>query len=306
MKQIITIIILSLLSAFMHAQNVDYEKKYDMLVSRLGPAGVGVETLLDNWRQDDPMNVNMLTARIDYYLTKSQSAEVVTKPSKTYLAQKPVLSLKDSTGTDVYYYQLLKYDDELFGKAIAEIDNAVELYPDMLDFRFMKANAYLSYERESPDMALACLLELIDEDNVGGRAWQYGGKPIEEGFFKEAVQEYCATLYTLNTPASMEAFLALSQKMSSLFPDDAAFLTNIGSYHMRVKNDAKAALKFYAKAVKKNPKDYPAVKNAVVAARKTKNSRQEKKYLAMLAMIAPEAEKAAVMARLDVLNGKKK
>ena len=306
MKRIIQIITFSLLAASVHAQNVDYAKKYEMLVSRLGPAGVGVETLLDNWKQADSADVDMLSARISYYLAKSRSTEVVTRPSKTYLAQKPILSLKDSTGTDVYYYQLLKYDDELFGRAVAEMDNAAALYPDMLDFRFTKANAYISYERESPDMALAYLLELIAEDNAGKRSWKYDGKPVEKGFFKEAVQEYCATVFTLDTPSSMEAFLAVSQKMSSLYPDDAAFITNIGSYHMRAKNDAKTALKFYAKAVKKNPKDYPSVKNAVIAARKTKNVKQEKKYLPILAEIAPDNEKSAVKARLEALNGKKK
>ena len=306
MRKTLTIIILSFLAASLYAQEVDYAKRYELLVSHLGPDGVGVETLLNNWRKADSMNVDMLAARINYYLTKARSTEVVTKPSKTYLAQQPVLSLKDSTGADVYYYQLLKYDDELFGKAIAEMDNAAALYPDMLDFRFMKANAYISYEKESPDMALAYLLELIAEDNIGKRTWNYDGKPAEKGFFKEAVQEYCATLYTLDTPASMEAFLTLSRKMSSLYLDDAAFVTNIGSYHMKAKNDAKTALKFYTKAVKKNPKDYPSVKNAVIAARKIKNVKQEKKYLAILAEIAPENEKLVVKARLEALNGKKK
>ena len=98
MKRIIQIITFSLLAASVHAQNVDYAKKYEMLVSRLGPAGVGVETLLDNWKQADSADVDMLSARISYYLAKSRSTEVVTRPSKTYLAQKPILSLKDSTG----------------------------------------------------------------------------------------------------------------------------------------------------------------------------------------------------------------
>lgn len=306
MRKTLTITILSLLAFSLYAQEVDYAKRYELLVSRLGPAGVGVGTVLDNWQQADSMNVDMLNARVNYYLTKARSTEVVIKSSKTYLAQQPVLTLKDSTGADVYYYQLLKYDDEMFGKAVAEMDNAAALYPDMLDFRFIKANAYISYERESPDMALAYLLELIAEDNVGKRAWKYDGQNVSEGFFKEAMQEYCATLYTLDTPASMEAFMTLSKKMSSLYPEDASFITNVGSYHMRVKNDAKTAFKFYAKAVKKNPKDYPSVKNAVIAARKTKNVKQEKKYLAILAEIAPDSEKPAVKARLEALNGKKK
>ena len=58
--------------------------------------------------------------------------------------------------------------------------------------------------------------------------------------------------------------------------------------------------------MKKNPKDYPSVKNAVIAARKIKNVKQEKKYLTLLAEVAPEAEKAAVQARLKALDTRKK
>ena len=305
MKRIFHIFIMSLLAMSLHAQEVDYARKYDLLVSRLGPAGVGVENVLDNWKKTDSTDTRMLSARITYYLEKSRSTEVLTKPSRTYLGQQPVLSLKDSTGADIYYYQLFKYDDEMFGQAIAEADHAASIHPFMLDFRFMKANAYISYERESPDMALSYLMELIAEDNLGSRKWTYDGKEVEKTFFKEAIQEYCATFYALDTPASMEAFLALSQKMSSLYPAEAAFITNIGSYHMKVKNDSKKALKLYAKAVKLNPKDYPSVKNAVIASRKTRNAKQEKKYLALLAAIAPEKEKAAINARLNALNKKK-
>ena len=305
MKRILHIFIISLLATSLYAQDVDYARKYDLLVSRLGPAGVGVETVLDKWMKVDSTNIRMLTARVTYYLEKSRSTEVLTKSSKTYLGHQPVLALKDSTGADIYYYQLYKYNDEVFGQAVAEADRAAAIHPLMLDFRFMKANAYISYERESPDMALSYLIELIAEDNLGSRKWTYDGKEVEKTFFKDAINEYCATFYTLDTPSSMEAFLALSQKMSSLYPSDATFITNIGSYYMIAKNDPKKALKLYAKAVKLNPKDYPSVKNAVIASRKTKNVKQEKKYLALLAAVAPENEKAAVNARLAVLNNKK-
>ena len=135
MKRLINIFILLVLALSLHAQNIDYAKRYRQHVARLGPAGLGIGALLDNWKKADSTNVDMLAARVDYYLAKARSTEVVTKDSNTYLGQQPVLALKDSTGTDVYYYQLLKYDDELFGKAVAEMDNAAALHPDMLDFR---------------------------------------------------------------------------------------------------------------------------------------------------------------------------
>ena len=158
---LLTVVILSMSVICLTAQ--DYERRYNLLVSQVGPAGVGVETLLDNWARAEKDNDKMLTARFHYYLLKSQSSEIVTRPERKYLGTEPVLTLKDSTGADVYYFEVLKYDDELFREAVAAVDWAIEVYPDRLQLRFMKINAYVSYERESPDMALANLIALASD-----------------------------------------------------------------------------------------------------------------------------------------------
>ena len=78
-----------------------FERKYDLLVSQLGPAGVGVETVLDNWEAEDSTDAKMLLGRFSYYFAKSQTGAVVQKPQSRYLGMEPILSLKDSTGNDV-------------------------------------------------------------------------------------------------------------------------------------------------------------------------------------------------------------
>ena len=167
----------------------DFLRKYSILVSQVGPGGVGVETLLDNWAKADQDNPDMLTAKYTCYLTKAQSTEIVTSPNKRYLGLDPVLSLADSTGAAVYYYQVLAYDDELFGEAIKAMDRAADVYPERFDFRFMKVNAYVSYERESPDMALSCLVDLVEEYAEGDLEWTYEGEKTDEMFFIDAMQE---------------------------------------------------------------------------------------------------------------------
>ena len=52
-----------------------YEQRYDLLVSRLGTAGLGVETILDNWEKVDSANAKMLLGRFSYYFTKAQTTE---------------------------------------------------------------------------------------------------------------------------------------------------------------------------------------------------------------------------------------
>ena len=288
------------LPSFVRAQ--DYERKYNILVERVGPSGVGVETLLDNWAKAEQDNPVMLTAKFHYWLTKAQSSEVVSKPEKKYLGMDPVLALKDSTGADIYYFEVLRYDDECFREAVASVDRAIAMYPERLDFRFMKANAYISYERESPDMAMANLISLVNDFYAGKEKWTYGGEAADRVFFADAMQDYCYSFYTLGTPASYEAFRKLSELMLEKNPDNTGFMNNVGSYHMLVKKDFKTAIKCYDKVLKKQPNDYTAIRNGALAARRMGNVKLEKKYLQMLVQHGTDVDKLQAQGRLDMLG----
>lgn len=256
------------------AQNQDFERKYNLLVSQGGPAGVGVETVLDKWAEADPYNVNMLTARFNLFLTRAQSAEVISRPEKTYLGMEPVLCLKDS----VYYYQVAVYDDALYGEAIAAIDHAISLHPGRLEFRFLKANALMSYEKESPDMTLSNLISLAEEFTEGDLRWTYDEKEADDEFFQKAMQEYCISFYTMSVPGTLEAFVRLSRSMLSHYPKNCDYIRNIGTYQLIVKKDYKAALKSYGKVLKLCPDDYAALKNSFIAARYMDDRKLMKKY----------------------------
>ncbi|MBO5942228.1 MAG: hypothetical protein J6Q63_02950 [Bacteroidales bacterium] len=280
----------------------DFERKYNLLVERVGPSGVGVGTLLENWAEAQPDNDKMLTAKFNFWLTKGQGTEVVARSQKKYLGMDAMLALKDSTGADVYYFEVLKYDDECFREAVASVDRAIAMYPERLDFRFMKANAYISYERESPDMALANLLSLVNDFNAGKEKWTYDGQPADDDFFASAMQEYCVSFYTLGTSGSYEAFRKLSEVMLGHYPDNPGFMSNLGSYHMLVKKDFKTALKYYNKVLKKHPDDYISIRNSALASRRLGNVKMEKKYLQMLVEHGTESDRIQAQARLDMLG----
>ncbi|MBO8448850.1 MAG: hypothetical protein IAC29_06225 [Bacteroidetes bacterium] len=280
-----------------------YSGRYDLVVSKLGYAGVGVDTILNQWEQVDSTNVKMLTARFNYYFTKAQSSSVVVKPEKKYLGADPVLTLKDSTGRDVYYYQEVSYDDALFSDAMRYLDKAIEADPFRIDLRFTKVTALMSYEKDSPDMALSYLLRLVDKDASEDCVWVYPGYEIGDDFFKQSMQEYCAAFYTIGTPSSYEAFRTLSERMLMIYPKDAVFITNLGTYDFIVAKDYPKALKYYKKALKIAPDDYSALKNCVLLARRQKDNKLEKKYLEKFAAVAPENERQAAEARLKYLDG---
>ena len=288
-----------------HAQKpsqADYLDRYTLLVNKLGVEGVGVETLLQRWGKDYPDDMDMLLGKFTYYLSKSQSNSMEKIDASKYLGEAPTLTLKDSLGNDVNYFQVTNYDDELFGQATQAIDKAIGLAQDRLDLRLYKIAALIGYEKGSPDMALSGLKELIDYDGHSHPTWIYPGFEPGPDLFPSLVQEYCYTFFRQATPASYEAFKEVSEKMAGYYPKNTVFLTNIGSYYLVYKHDSKNALKMYNKVLKKVPGEYTAIKNCVLLARSDKNKKLEKKYLAMLAKVTPdETEKLQAEARLKSL-----
>jgi len=304
MKKLLYTILLLMTSAVLSAQTPSsrYEQRYDLLVSQFGPAGVGVETVLNNWEKVDSTNARMLQGRFAYFFTKAQTGVVESRPGKKYLGMDPVITLKDSLGNDVNYFEINVFDDELYAEALKVADRAVSIWPDMLDFRFMKANAYIAYEKESPDMALVSLMQLADENLKRKSSWEYNGEKVGQQFFQEAMQEYCFSFYTLGTQPGYEAFRQLSEKLSIMFPDNTVFVNNIGSYYLIAKEDYKTAYKYYNKVLKAHPDDMTAIRNGLVAARKQKNLKQEKKYLEMMVRYGSERDRLQAEGRLKSMK----
>lgn len=303
MKKLLAIAIMLSVSFALSGQTSErYEQRYDLLVSQFGPAGVGIETVLDNWEKVDSTNAKMLLGRFTYLITKAQSGQVEARPGKKYLGMDPVLTLKDSLGNDVHYFNINMFDEELFAQAMKTADKAVSIWPDRLDFRFMKTNAYIAYEKESPDMALAYLSALADENVRRKSSWEYEGVKVDQDFFQDAMQEYCYSFYSLGTPAGYEAFRTLSEKLVTIFPDNPQFMNNLGSYYLIAKEDYKTAYKYYNKVLKAHPDDYSAIKNGIIAARRQKNAKTERKYLEMMLKYGPENEKLQAEGRLKALK----
>lgn len=285
----------------------EFNERYQLLVSKLGPSGVGIETLLDKWEAAYPDDADMLLGKFTYYFSKSQSSAVVAKPQDKFLGEKPVLTLKDTLGNPVNYFQVTDYDDELFGMSQKSIEKAIQLNPDRLDLRFLKVAALTGYEKESPDMALSNLKSLIIYNETQHPNWVYPGyEKVDEELFSVAIQEYCFLFFKYATPVSYEAFKEISETMLSYHPSDVLYLDNVGSYWLVVKHDYKQAAKYYNKVLKIKQDDITAIKNMILLARNTSNTKLEKKYLPLLVKYSDsESERLSAKARLEALSIKK-
>ena len=254
----------------------DFKTRYERLVRNVGYAGVGVETLLDRWEEACPDDRDVPMARFNYYFTKSQRSEVLPKPGlRRFLGSQPTLTLKDSDGNDVPYFEEYFYDEELFGEAMKVLDAQIAAHPDELRWHYLKISALTAYEKESPDMAAEELKKLIARQASARPSWTLDGEPAGDEVFVQGAGEYCYDFFRTGTPQSYEYFRDISERMSRLYPKNPVFIDNLGSYWLVAKDNEKQAVKYYKKALKIAPDDAVAASNLRIIERRQAQNKKK-------------------------------
>ena len=254
----------------------EFQTRYERLVQRVGYDGVGVETLLDRWGEAFPDDLRVPIARFNYYFYRGHSTQMVAIPdARRFLGKEPALTLKDSEGKDVNYFEEEFFDDECFGEALKVVDEQIAAHPDELRWPFLKISALAAYEKECPDMAGAELRKLIAREAAEHPAWTLDGEPASREEFQQGVGEYCARFYEIGSHDSYELFYGISTLMNKHFPNNTVFIDNLGSYWLVVRDNAKTAAKYYKKALKIDPEDYAAKRNLQIIERRQAKARKK-------------------------------
>ena len=269
MKKAITVLALIAASLVCAAQTAEeFKEKYERQVARLGYDGIGVETILDKWEAAFPTDGEMLAGRFNYYFAKSRASRMVAKPCDRYLGAAPLVTIPDSLGVNVNYFQEDFFDDETFSVAMDYIDDAVRNHPQELRYRYLLISALFSYGKEHPSMAYDELMNLLQLQKPGRTLWMYMGEVVDDDTFAVGMQEYCAQLFSTGGDECYGYFRTLSEKLSKMYPANSLFVTNLGSYWLVARGNYKKAISFYEKALKLNPEDAAAAANLRIARRK--------------------------------------
>lgn len=304
MKKLITIVlglaILLPLCAQEPYSKEEFLRRYNNLVERVGPAGVGVETLLDRWEAAWPDDTNHMLARFSFCYARCQSSRIVQLDQDRYLGQPPLVPMKDSLGNKVNYFEVFDYDDALFATANSAITRAIAAKQNRLDWRFAKIDALMGYEKEKPEMTLQELKTLVDYNFQRKPDWEHETLgTVTQDQFKALMQDYCAALFRIGSDTSFEAFRSLSEHLLTYCKDEPMYLDNLGSYYL-VKKDYKKARKYFDQVLKKHPGDMSAIKGGILMARAQKDVKLEKKYLNLMVQYGEtEADRRSAQARLD-------
>ena len=308
MKRIL-VLLLSLSALCAAAQETytqeEFLRRYNNLTDRVGAAGVGVETLLNKWEAAYPEDVQQMLARFSFYFTRCQTSHVEQMAQDRYLGREPILPMTDSLGNKCNYFEVTDYDEELYALANLAIDQAIAAKPNQLDYRLVKIDAMMAFEKGSPDMTLQQLKALADVHFKQHPAWEYGGmESVDNEQFKAFMQDYCVALFRLGTPGGSEAFKSFSEYLLTYCKDDPLYVNNLGSYYL-TKKDFKKAQKYFDQVLKKDPSDMTALRNGILMARTKKDVKMEKKYLELMARNgASETDRTSAQARLDAYNKK--
>lgn len=242
-------------SALAQLSPAEYKEKYDRQVKALGYAGIGVETILDRWGSVYPDDTDMLEGRFFFDLTRSRSTKVRRSPKPRFMGKEPLMTLKDSTGAPVHFFEEEFYADSLFAAALRSLERASALKPDEFLYRAHLLNSLIAKEKEQPRLSVEELDALISYDKARSPQWTYKGQEMTPGFFGDVVQEYCRLYLDIDTPESYEALRRISERMVKLYPARTEFPLNLASYWELAKNNPRkgAAIrkKVNAKAGKK-------------------------------------------------------
>lgn len=286
------ILIFALLVAFAEGVEgqVNYSRQYELLSGTKNKEML--YSLLDEWERAEPHNTTMLVAQFNRYAGEIVSKSMGVSEELPVGASNP-MALTDSLGnTSGYLYEYYLTNDSLLMVSIDYIDRAKAVAPERVDLRMGKISAYWIAGNNYLDSYLAEIAALLGDLADKKREWFYGPtETISREEIADAVQDYCAQLFSLGSDEGNAAVESVSKRVLTLFPKNSSAHANLGSVASR-RGELKLAEKEYRKGLKLAPNDTVILRNLAIVCKKQSKTTDSAKYIARLKEVGGDEDRA--------------
>ena len=283
------ILIFALLVAFAEGVEgqVNYARQYELLSGTKNKEML--YSLLDEWERAEPQNTTMLVAQST--VTQRNSSRLWRSENSSRSIQP--MALTDSLGnTAGYLYEYYITSDSVLSVAIDYIDRAIEFSPERADLRMGRISAYWIAGNNYLDKYISEIESLLGDLADKKRRWLYGPTDtISREEIVDAVQDYCAQLFSLCSDEGNAAVESISKRVLTLFPKNSAAHSNLGSVASR-RGELKLAEKEYRKGLRLSPDDTVILRNLAIVCKKESKTADSAKYIARLKEVGNDDDRA--------------
>lgn len=196
-------------------------------------------TLLE-WSKEFPNDPSLYSAKSLMLLERASSLPIIG-------GQFVIISEENA---DDYMNQKQEWNDSLFNEAIKTIDEGITKYPDNLDLRLFKIDAYT--HKGDADSLARLSISLIEDNKTKNGSWKWGNEIIgDTGIIREYTRDYIVGLIE---GKYYQQAIQIAKKLYEVDPNDYEALRLAGVSYM-FENDPDNALKYLQTALKIAPND---------------------------------------------------
>ncbi len=240
--------------------------------------------VIEQWEQAEPESADVYAAWFNYYYKMSRDEVMQMTPIPPEDGRQ-ALEFEDSTGAQIYMYEVQVFDDSLLAIAHEKIDKAINLYPDRLDLPFGKIA--MLFMMEDYEKVMPTLHKVIERSHLNSNQWTWTlGSPVEDGeeMFKSSMQDYFSRLF--DAELDNEA-MQMVEWLLQYYPDEVMFRSDKASL-LSITGNNDQALPLFLSIHKDYPDDKIVISNIAYIYKTMADKENALKYYRLLSECGDE------------------
>lgn len=299
MKKLIVILILLAFGQVLLGQ--DFQAKF---IEYCGTKDtVAQRQLLEEWKQSNPDDPELITSYFNYYYLKSKQELIGLSPKQKGSES---LQIKDSSNQVVgFLVDEVVFKTEHLNRAFETIDNGIARFPKRLDMRFGKI--YALGKSENWEVFTTEIIMAIDYSDEIKNKWVWtNDKAVGDSvnFFLENLQGYISQLYNTGEDSLLKNMREISEEVLKYHPNHVESLSNVSISFLLI-GEYDKALKSLLKAERINPEDDIVLGNIAQAYKLKEDNDNAIKYYEKVIEFGDEQIGQYAKKQIELLKQKK-